>query len=383
MLMKILFWLALLVSVYIYLGYPLVLWILDKFRRKQWKTDEQLQPVVTFIISAFNEEQVIARKLDNTLQIDYPREKLEILVVSDASTDQTDEIVRSYADKGVRLLRMPERHGKTYGLNHAVQQARGEILIFSDANAMYHPHAVRELVKYFADPEVGYVVGKAEYYENLDKLAGKQENLYWRYELMLKEFESRVHSVVGGDGAIYAIRRELYEPLSADDINDFVNPLQIIAKGYRGVFAPEAVCYEDAAGDFDKEFYRKKRIVNRSWRGFWKVRQVMNPRRTGIFAWEILSHKVLRWYWWAFALLLLVSNMFLLQEGWFYRIVFLLQIVFYGMALVGWWNVRQKKELPSWFLIPFYFIEVHVASLIGLLESFSGKKYQTWNTART
>jgi hypothetical protein len=230
---------------------------------------------------------------------------------------------------------------------------------------------------------VGYVVGKAEYYENLDKLAGKQENLYWRYELMLKELESRVHSVVGGDGAIYAIRRELYEPLSADDINDFVNPLQIIARGYRGVFAPEAVCYEDAAGDFDKEFYRKKRIVNRSWRGFWKVRQVMNPRRTGIFAWEILSHKVLRWYWWAFALLLLVSNAFLWREGWFYRIVFLLQILFYGMALVGWWSVRHKKELPSWFMIPFYFIEVHVASLIGLLESFSGKKYQTWNTART
>ncbi len=380
---QIVFWTSFLVSLYIYLGYPILLGVLQFFRRNRWQVDATFQPTVTFIISAYNEEAVIEKKLENTLSLDYPREKMEILVVSDASEDRTDEIVRGYSSQGIRLLRMPERRGKTFGLNHALKEARGEIVIFSDANAMYHPRAVKELVKYFSDPRVGYVVGKAEYYENLDKLAGKQENLYWRYELKLKEMESRIHSVVGGDGAIYAIRKELYEPLSADDINDFVNPLQIVYKGYRGVFAPEAVCYEDAAGDFTKEFYRKKRIVNRSWRGFWKMRGVLNPWRTGIFAWEIFSHKVLRWYWWVFAILLFFSNLFLLGEGSFYRIFFALQLLFYGLVLLGWWSIRQNKELPSILMIPFYFIEVHYASLVGIIESFLGKRYQTWSTARS
>ncbi len=379
---KYLFWFSLIISFYIYFGYPLLLFIIRLFIHKDYKVNREYHPRVTFIISAFNEEDVIQKKLENSLSIEYPKEKLQIIVVSDASEDRTDEIVKGYAPSGVKLVRLPNRNGKTYGLNKAMEEATGEVVIFSDANAMYDRHAISELVKYFSDPQVGYAVGKAEYYENLDKMAGKQENLYWRYELALKELESGVGSVVGGDGAIYAIRRKLYQPLDADDINDFVNPLQIISKGYRGVFCPEAVCYEDAAGDFDKEFRRKKRIVNRSWRGLLKTTAALNPFKVGIFAWQIFSHKILRWYWWAFAIFLLLSSIPLYGFGRFYDLLILLQLIFYGLALLGYLSHKYKLPIPGFLLTPFYFIEVHIASMIGLWESLRGKKYQTWNTAR-
>lgn len=379
---KLIFWLSLIVSLYIYIGYPALLSFVRLFYRRKRHPDHACFPLVTLIVSAYNEEKVIGEKIRNALSLDYPSDRLEIMVVSDASSDKTDDIVRQFKDRGVKLIRMPERRGKTFGLNKAVQEARGEILVFSDANAIYDKNALKELVKFFADATVGYVVGKAEYYENLDKLAGKQENIYWKYELKIKELESDINSVVGGDGAIYAVRKDLYEPLAADDINDFVNPLQVICKGYQGVFNPNAVCREDAAGDFEKEFYRKKRIVNRSWRAVLKMRCILNPFKSGLFWWELFSHKILRWYWWLFAILLLISNILLYPAGAFYRVFLLAQLGFYLLVVVGWLGMKFRINLPSILMVPFYFIEVHIASMIGIFESFFGKKYQTWNTAR-
>ena len=189
---------------------------------------------------------------------------------------------------------MPERGGKTLGLNAAVAAATGEIVVFSDANAMYGRDVIRKLVRNFADPAVGAVVGESTYVDP-EVESERSEGLYWRYETAIKRLESEVGSVVGGDGAIYAVRRALYEPMRADALSDFVNPLQVVRGGHRCVYEPAARSYERAADDFGKEFRRKVRIVNRAWRALWRLRGLLNPLRHGLFAWQLLSHKLLRW----------------------------------------------------------------------------------------
>ena len=251
---------AICLLVYIYFGYPFFLFILSKCTKNTKITKAKIRPSVSLIISCFNEEKVIRDKLENSLSLHYPKQKLQIVVVSDASSDKTENIVREYASQGIKLIRQKERLGKTAGLNLAVSQTTSEIIVFSDANAIYDRNAVIKLVENFADEDVGYVVGHAKYLKR-NNSAARSENTYWRYETFIKNMESKLHSIVGGDGAIYAIRRQLYEPLQHTDINDFVNPLQIILKGYRGVFEPEAICWEETSGSFRKEFNRKIRDI--------------------------------------------------------------------------------------------------------------------------
>ena len=380
--LPIFFWLLLAVIVYIYTGYFLSVLTLAKIRYKKVNYDETLTPTVAFVISAYNEEDVIRQKLENTFQLDYPPERLTVWVVSDASTDKTDQIVRSFPDNRVHLLRVEGRKGKTFGITSVMEKITDEIVVFSDANALYEPQALRELVKYFADQTVGYVVGRAEYNTEVMNEAGENEGTYWSLELKLKFYESLIASVVGGDGAIYAIRRALFKPLDAEDINDFVNPLHIIQQGYRGVFNPDALCYEDTADTFDKEFSRKRRIVNRSWRGLWKNASVMNPFRTGMFAWLVVSHKLLRWLGGLFFALLFVVNLTLLTKGWLYDVIFLGQIGVYVLALVGALLNRFQKPLNKWLGIPYYFFMVNWYSLLGIADAFRGETYTTWQTIR-
>lgn len=379
--MLILFWLCILLVIYVYAGYPLLLLVLRWVRRKAIAANDGYEPHVTLIISAYNEQTVIGKKIENSLVLQYPAEKLEIIVVSDCSTDGTDEIVSACPDRRVKLLRMPQRGGKTAGLNAAVPQAKGEIVIFSDANALYAPLAVRKIVRNFADPAVGAVTGESRYTIGDGDTSTESENLYWRYELALKKLESHVSSLVGGDGAIYAIRRDLYEPLQAEDLSDFVNPLQIVAKGYRNVYEQEAVSYEGGGESFDKEFRRKVRIVNRAWRGLMRVPRVLNPFRFGLFAVQVISHKLLRWLVPVFMLFALFSNFFLLAVHPFYETAFALQIFFYTLAFAGYLQ-KNKQQLGRLFYIPYYFCLVNWASLQGILENYAGKKYAVWSTVR-
>jgi cellulose synthase/poly-beta-1,6-N-acetylglucosamine synthase-like glycosyltransferase len=287
-------WMTVAMVGYVYLGYPLTLWLIARLQHREvHKVD--ITPAVTLLISAFNEARTIGRKLHNSLALDYPEELCEVIVVSDASTDDTDRIVQAFAWRGITLLRMPERRGKTAGLNAAMQEAQGDIVVFSDANILYQKDAIRFLVQNFADPMVGCVTGDSRYVNTAQSAAHVQENTYWGYERYVRTLESHVGSTVGGDGAIFAIRRELYTTLSSEAINDLVTPLQIVARGYRAVFEPAAVGYEPSAGSFRGEFRRKRRIVNRSWCGVMSVHGVLNPWHVGLFAWQVWSHKVLRW----------------------------------------------------------------------------------------
>ncbi len=377
---EILFWTFALTSVYVYAGYPLLLAGLAMVRGRPLYRDESYKPIVSLIVSAFNEIEVIAEKLENSLSIDYPPERLEVLIVSDASDDGTDDIVTQYADRGVKLLRMSERGGKTVGLNAAAEAASGEILVFSDANAMYRPDAVRKLVRNFSDPEVGAAVGESTYAESSNE-AEKVESAYWHYETVIKRLESLIGSVVGGDGAIYAIRREYYRPMSADALSDFVNPLQIVSQGRRCVYEPEAVSVEKAAGSFRKEFRRKVRIVNRAWRATMTMKPLMNPFRHGIFAIELVSHKVLRWLIPVLLIMLFTLNCLLLLQHPLYQVTFVVQLIIYGLAIAG--HIRRDvSDIGPLTSIPYYFCLVNVASLMGIVEAYKGKTYTTWSTAR-
>ncbi|WP_319525810.1 glycosyltransferase family 2 protein [uncultured Desulfosarcina sp.] len=374
-----------LLIIYIYVGYPVLLWVLARLFRQRHYADTQYCPMVTLVISAFNEEKVIRDKLFNALQLNYPKEKLSIMVVSDGSTDATESIVQEFKDSGVKLLRTSKRNGKTAGLNQALQIIDSEIVVFSDANALYNVQAIRNLVKHFADQRIGYVVGHARYVEE-NNAAGKSERGYWDYEIRLKKWESDFASVVGGDGAIYAIRTELWQPLNETDINDFVNPLQIIVKGFRGIFEPNAWCTERPAGDFGKEFKRKKRIVNRSFNGILQVPGCLNPLKVGRFSFLILSHKILRWFS-AFLLCAhwLLSIYGLFAQGRFvsfYMIMLGPYYLIFLLALIGNYQAETKTASQPLFYYPYYYFLVIFSAAYGILLRLRGVVIYKWQTVR-
>jgi cellulose synthase/poly-beta-1,6-N-acetylglucosamine synthase-like glycosyltransferase len=376
-----LFWICGALLAYVYIGYPILIGFLAKFFPHRADSTGAFDQSVSLLISAYNESPVIAAKLENALALDFAGKRLEVIVVSDCSDDGTDEIVRGYADRGVRLLRQNQRLGKSAALNFAVPQAHGKILLFSDANALYQPDAVHQLVRHFADPRVGYVVGNARYCEKgTETPSAESEGLYWKLETYLKKWESLFGSVVGGDGAIYAIRRELYTPLLPTDINDFLNPLQIIVRGYTGVFEPAAVCYEEAADSFNQEFRRKVRIISRSLNALRRIPAVLNPLKNPRHWFLLVSHKLLRWFAPFFMIPLFAASLALWRTP-LYRTAALLQAAFYGVALIGW-KWEPKNRIGKIFSLPFYFCLVNLASLIGCLKCFRGDLSAQWAPPR-
>jgi len=366
---------------YVYLGYPILLWALSRFKL-QAVSRKSCSPFVTLIISAYNEETSIKNKLENSIALDYPKESLEIIVVSDASTDGTDSLVQSFESHGIILLRLPERGGKTLGLNAALKVARGEIVLFSDANILYEKNVLQMLVQNFADPTVGCVTGDSRYRTDRLTAAHTQENTYWNYERFIRTWESQIGSTVGGDGAIFAIRRKLFRDLASDAINDLVIPLQIVMAGYRSIFEPKAVGYESSAGTFRGEFKRKQRIVNRSWRGIMSVSGVLNPFRVGLFSWEVWSHKLLRWFvlpvWVVSGLICVFGStqhpIFTLGAFGFFVSLILAGI---GIVLSRPFGILAKISQAMT-----YFYVVNFAAFLGIIRAVSGKVEIIWKSER-
>ena len=246
---------------------------------------------------------------------------------------------------------------------------------------MYGRDVLRKLTRNFADPVVGAVVGESTYVDT-EVESERSEGLYWRYETAIKRLESALGSVVGGDGAIYAVRRSLYVPMRADALSDFVNPLQIVQAGHRCVYEPEARSYERAAGNFDNEFRRKVRIVNRAWRALFGLKGMLNPMHFGFFSLELISHKLLRWLVPVFLAGLFLVNLTIIGLHPIYRLALAGQLAFYLLAIVGHLG-RRRPSMPALLSIPYYFCLVNVASALGVIEAFRGKTYTTWATVRT
>lgn len=380
LMVKIIFWMAVFLLFYVYFGYPIMLGAIASFRHVQTKADEMHEPTVSLIIAAYNEEAVIGKKIENSLRLDYPKEKLEIIIFSDASTDRTDEIVKSYADQGVKLLRIEGRRGKTYCQNEAAKIAQGEILVFSDANSMYEPDAIRKLVRHFADEHVGCVSGELRYRGGKGAVEG--EKTYWQYDQILKKLESKVSSTVGAVGSIYAVRRELFEPLPSDALEDLVRPLQIILKDYKVLYEPQAVNWEDTAPNQVRELHRRVRIVTQSVYSLTRYKSLfslLNPFRYGIFSIQLWSHKVLRWLSGLFLLLIFVFNIPLLGQGLVYTIIIVGQMVFYLIALWGFLTeVVLKQRAPKIPHVAYYFLLSCYAMLKGVYGGLRGRTMVTW-----
>ena len=374
------FWAALLLVVYTYLIYPVLLWLLAAGRKMPEYAPLSEWPAASLIIAAHNEEATLRAKLENALAMDYPAEQLDIIVVSDASTDGTDHIAAEFAERGVRLHRQEARGGKTEAQNAGVRLARGQFLAFSDANSMYAPSALKRLLAPFADERIGCVCGELQYANPDDQGAGKGEGLYWRYEQFLKRRESLLSSTLGANGAIYALRRELFVELRGDIISDFVAPLHAWRRGFRIAYEPTAVATEYSSVRFGDEFRRRRRIVSRSLYGLWTEVAVLNPFAHFFFAFQMFSHKLLRWLVPVWLLVVLAVNIPLATDG-YYGLLLALQVAFYGLAALG-------LLLPEWlgrywlFYIPAYFTATNLGTLLGLLSFLTGRRHRVWQPAR-
>ncbi len=376
------FWLSAGVVALVYAGYPAFVWLLAQLVGKGAPKKRDQEPTVTVVVPVHNEEGIIAEKLRNCVAVDYPKEKLQILVASDGSTDGTNGVVRSFASDGVTLVDLRERGGKTRAINRSMEVAKGDVVVFTDANAFLRPGTVRNLVRNFADPEVGCVCGQRLYVDHKGHRVEEGEGLYWRYERFVKDCESRLHSVMGADGAIFAIRRHLYTPLGSDLVDDLVTSLQILAAGYRVVSEPRAFVHERAAASGSEEFRRKKRIVARALRGLAYMRGLLNPFRHPLFALQLLFHKVFRWLVPVFLLAVLGANIALLDR-WPYVVALAAQILLYGAGVTGALLGPRIRAMGRLVSVPYYFCTVNVAAMAGLAKFVLGKVETTWESPPT
>ena len=385
-----LFWLALVGILYTYVGYPVVIALLARWRRRPVRS-APITPTVTLLIAAYNEEACIAEKLDNSLALDYPADRLEIAVVADGSNDRTCEIVQGYVERSaeggppVRLLWESERRGKPAALIRAIPLTQGEIIVFSDANSYFPGDALHKLVRHFADPEVGGASGaKRVGAQAQGGAASHGEGLYWRYEAFIKACESAVSSVMGVPGEIWAARRAAYVNSEANSlIEDFVASLRMVAAGWRIVYEPEAYAYEEGSASLRAEWIRRTRMAAGGWQSFFQLPGMLrHPRK--LLTWQYLSHRMLRWMVTPslFVLLLLV-NLPLAREP-FYMVTLAAQGLFYILAGLGWLlgGGHRKGRLPGWLLAPFYVCFLNAVALAGGWRYLRGKQSVVWRKAR-
>src|SRR6266566_7382084 len=292
---EIIFWVSAAALFYTYAGYPLLLALVSTIRPRRVRRGD-FEATVTIIITAYNEERDLAAKLENTLTLDYPRELLEIIVASDCSTDRTDEIARTFAVRGLRLYRQPQRLGKTAAQNMAVAEARGDIILFSDATSLYQPDVLRALLPSFADPNVGCVAGRLIYVDPVDSRVGRGARSYWNYETFLKKHESRACSLIGASGCLYAVRRTAYVPLYHEACSDFIISTKMVEQGLRTIYEPEAICTEETNQQHDNELRMRVRIIAKTFTDLWRHRALLNPLRSGLYGIELVSHKVMRYF---------------------------------------------------------------------------------------
>jgi cellulose synthase/poly-beta-1,6-N-acetylglucosamine synthase-like glycosyltransferase len=342
---------------------------------------EDITPSISIILCAFNEAKHIEQKLTNCFEFDYPMDKIEVLVVSDGSDDETDEILARQTSTLIKSYRMPIQHGKSACQNLAASMAKNQVLFFTDATVMHPPDALKLLVRGLCDPSVGCVTGKPIFKRDAGPASmglSKRE----KYEFYLRSKLGGVSTLFGAQDCIYVIPRALYQPVKADLDSGFVAPLQLLAKGYRTVYEPEALAFVDrSAPSMKDEFIRRSRICLRGMRGLIHMRHLMNPFKYGFVALSLISARLLRWLSPLFLMLLLVSNLFLLDSQ-FYLLVFLLQAGFYSTAMIALLIAQRGYRLRLPLYVPLYFCVLAWSATVGLKRLLAGETGQMWQTRR-
>ncbi len=376
---ELIFWFSVTILIYVYAGYPVLVYLLSRYFGRQLVRQE-IEPSVSIVIAAFNEQDVINQTVENKLAQQYPSDKLEVVIISDGSTDNTDRQVLQLCERypgRVRLLRQEPRAGKTSALNMALKELRGEIVVFSDANSMYAEDSIRKLVRNFADPSVGYVTGKMVYVRQGGSATEEGCSSYMRYENFLRQQETAIGSIVGVDGGIDAVRKNLYVPMRADQLPDFVLPLQVVTKMYRVVYEPDAILREPALASGDAEYRMRVRVSLRALWALWDMRHLFNASRYGFFSMQLVSHKLLRYLVFVFLITAVVSNLAIVREGVVYQLGLLAQAAFYALAIWGYAKSRAGVRSRAGYL-PYYFMLLNLASAQAFCKFIAGKKQVIW-----
>lgn len=377
---QIIFWTSVAALFYVYVGYPLLVWLVGVLHPRVVKKSD-FEPTVTILITAYNEEKAIRAKLENTLQLYYPKKKLEILVASDGSTDKTDEIVKEFAAQGVKLFRQEGRMGKTFTQNKAVEQSNGEIILFSDATTNYQTDVLTTILPNFADAKIGCVAGKLIYVDETDSGVGKGAKSYWNYETFIKESESRACSLIGASGCLYAVRKSAYQPMYPEACSDFLICTVIYRQGLRSIYEPNAICTEETNRQTQKEFQMRVRVIGQTFTDLWRNREMLNPFRQGFYAIELISHKVLRYAVPLFLISIFITSAILDFYSNLFIGFFAIQVLFYLSAFIAWLFERKNISLGI-LAIPLYFVLTNLASAIGFYKFLSGERYAKWEPIR-
>ena len=373
------FWASIAATVYAYVGYPVLLLLRGIFFPRKFQRGE-ITPSVSLVIAAYNEADFITRNLDSVLALDYPADKLEILVASDGSDDGTNELVKAYNHPQLRLLELP-RQGKNRTLNTAIGFAKGEIIAFTDADSIVRPDSLRRLIAPFADPSVGGVSGDYRYPKDIEEGVG--ERTYWSFDRWLKRIQSQAGNMISGSGQLYAIRREHFRPIPDGASDDFFVSVQPISNGQRLVFEPDAVVSGPVTVSDDAEFSRKIRVLIRGFNGVWEVRHMLNPLRYKFYALQLFSHKILRRLVGIPMIVAALSAPLLWRRGWLYKLATLGQFGLHGLAVIGYLLRGSNLGRKKFFSMPFFLDMVNVAGIIAFVRLLRGKRQDVWTTQRS
>ncbi|MDE2213828.1 MAG: glycosyltransferase family 2 protein [Candidatus Omnitrophica bacterium] len=351
--------------------------VLDHRVKRQEPVEAQRLPTVSVIIAAYNEEAVIEQRMENCLVSTYPPELLEVIIASDGSTDKTNEIVRRYEERGIKLYAFKQRRGKVNVLNEVVAKARGEILVFSDANAMFARDAITKIVRHFQDSMVGCVCGSLHFIKADESETIELEGFYWKFETFLKRVEGKLGACLGANGAIFAVRKNLFYCCPPDTIvEDFVISMKVLEKGFKALYDPQAVAFEHTAKKIIQEKQRRVRIGAGDYQALTMLWPMLDPRK-GFGSVAFWSHKVLRWCVPFFLFIALAANI-VLALHFPYGVLLAMQLVFYGCALIGQILSRREKKVKI-FNLCYYFVSMNLALFLGFLRFVSGTQKVTWD----
>lgn len=383
--MELIFWLLLALVFYTYLGYGIVLFVLVRIKRilfKQKPIDRDYFPEVTLVVPAYNEKDFIAEKAQNSLELDYPKDKLRILFITDGSNDGTQDVLKGI--DGVELTHEDIRAGKAAAENRAMTLVTSPIVVFCDANTYLNQDCIKNLVVHYQDPKVGAVSGeKRVLSKSADKASAAGEGLYWKYESTLKKWDSELYTIVGAAGELISFRSELVQDLEQDTIlDDFVQTMRISKQGYRVLYEPDAYAAETASDNVKEELKRKVRIAAGGWQAMSRLLPILFPLPNPVLTFQYISHRVLRWSISALALpVIFVLNYFLMTESPMFEYLFYAQILFYVMALLGWFLENRSIKLKILF-VPYYFLMMNYAVFAGFFRWLKGSQKATWERAK-
>ncbi|MDW7679829.1 MAG: glycosyltransferase family 2 protein [bacterium] len=374
---SLIFWLSLSILFFSYVIYPIIVVVIAKLFPKTRKINENLRPTVSMIVSAYNEEKNLPEKLENFRKLNYPSDKIELVIGSDASSDKTNEMLSNLKDKNIRAFIYQNRSGKSAVLNKLVKEANGAIFIFSDANTIYHKDAIIKLVRHFGDKNIGGVCGFLKLKNPNKNIGGIGEQFYWNFENILKSCEGKIKTVIGANGAIYALRKELFHPLPEDKVvmDDFLIPLKAVEMGYDVIYEGEALAEETTSPDLKGEYYRKIRIGAANFNALVEIKNLLRPSR-GFVSVSLWFHKVFRWFAPFLFVATFLSNLFFALRG-SYQLLFLLQLIFYGSAIAGYFFIKKKNSLKI-FIYPYYFCAINLALAVGFYKFLTKTQKPAW-----